>query len=378
MENDGGHDSFAPVSDDQFEPVFNGYVGDLDPEEDEEEDEIDVLDGETSDSDDDVDDAAVNHAHLCRLLVEGGTAALRALFNSAFPPNVLSERLAQPDTLKLLRRMRQQNALSAKQWETLYPSNKRGGTSRKYDIQLLMVLLQNVCHMSAPYPHGWEERPLEDDTSISAEIARVTQYRKQLSVSAAVPLQEYEILREEMQATLLRLVSGGGVARPRLVHMTRDEMVPEDVRAKWVRKLKVRCTPSPRCLLFCVLCEVQAWRLSDARLVHFFSRRYEQSGKHTGTCQSLQAWDAAAGETTASSARRTGSLRGARTRPLLVATPGLGASEPGPTSAPPGDPGAAAELEEQHTTTTQSESRLPTRGRTTDGDASTRHQHAGK
>ena len=99
--------------------------------------------------DDDVEKA--RYAYLCRLLLEGGGQALRQVFNTIHPAISLADRLSKPDALKVLRRLRLQNIITGKQWETLYPKHRRNISSTNYAAPLLVLLLQNICHMSPPY-----------------------------------------------------------------------------------------------------------------------------------------------------------------------------------------------------------------------------------
>jgi len=63
--------------------------------------------------------------------------------------------------------------LTDRQWKLLYPIKKKHTTSQKYDSRTLVVLLETVCHLCPPYPHGWAREPLPQDGSLSADIVRL-------------------------------------------------------------------------------------------------------------------------------------------------------------------------------------------------------------
>ena len=118
-----------------------------------------------------------NYARLCRLLVDGGTKALRYTFDNFHSPanlfNVLKAGSAEHSTLQSLRKKR---IINANQWGKLYLSPPSSVTSEGFDITLLMVLLRNICGLSAPAT-GWDSLPPTSDTSVEANIARVKSYR---------------------------------------------------------------------------------------------------------------------------------------------------------------------------------------------------------
>ena len=66
-----------------------------------------------------------------------------------------------------------QNVLTDKQWKLLYPLKKKHTTSQKYDSRTLVTLLETICHLCPPYPHGWSKEPLPKDGSLSADVLRL-------------------------------------------------------------------------------------------------------------------------------------------------------------------------------------------------------------
>ena len=118
-----------------------------------------------------------NYARLCRLLVDGGTKALRYTFDKFHSPanllNVLKAGSAEHSTLQSIRKRK---IINATQWGKLYPSPPSSVTSEDFDITLLMVLLRNICGLAAP-AKGWDSLPPASDTSVEANIARVKYFR---------------------------------------------------------------------------------------------------------------------------------------------------------------------------------------------------------
>lgn len=134
-------------------------------------------------SEDTEPDEIHNFAVICRLLSEGAPLVMRDIFNHIHPAITLGDSLERPDTLKVLRRLKTHGLLSQHHWELLYPSNKKLARSKDYDVTLLGVLLKYVCHLTPPYPDGWEAWPVDNDTSLSADLARINCYRQLLATN---------------------------------------------------------------------------------------------------------------------------------------------------------------------------------------------------
>ena len=126
-----------------------------------------------------------NYARLCRLLIDGGTKALRYTFDKFHSPvnlfNVLKAGSPEHATLQSIRRKK---IINATLWGKLYPSPPSSVTSEDFDITLLMVLLRNICGLTAPVT-GWDSLPPASDTSFEANIARVKYYRNSVSGHAS-------------------------------------------------------------------------------------------------------------------------------------------------------------------------------------------------
>ena len=120
-------------------------------------------------------------AVVCRLLHEGAPPILREIFNHIHPPITLVESLAKPDVFKVLRRLKVIGIIDQDNWALLYPQSKKLATSKAYDVTLLGILLRHVCHLTPPYPNGWDSAPVDSDTSLSADLTRLTCHRQLLA-----------------------------------------------------------------------------------------------------------------------------------------------------------------------------------------------------
>lgn len=119
----------------------------------------------------------INFFRLTRLLVEGGTKALRYTFDNIHPPAKLHQALES--NRLTLQRLRSKRILSSAQWNMLYPTTHSSGKSGEFDITLLLVLLRQICGLSPPAT-GWNNLPRASDKSVEANIARVTLYTNSL------------------------------------------------------------------------------------------------------------------------------------------------------------------------------------------------------
>ncbi|XP_073259248.1 uncharacterized protein [Porites lutea] len=116
-----------------------------------------------------------NFAHLCRLLVDVGSQALRNKFDSIHPPAGLHGVLTKPPAHPTLQMLRKKRILNPTQWAKLYPPTS-SVSSNDFDVTLLMLLLRNICGLTPPAT-GWDSLPPATDTSAEANIARVKYYR---------------------------------------------------------------------------------------------------------------------------------------------------------------------------------------------------------
>ena len=113
-----------------------------------------------------------NFQRISRLLISGGTALLREIFDLICPPSNLPTTLKNPATEKQLKAAK----LTKPQWDCLCPSPGVYGESADFDVTLLFKLLRTICNLIPPVT-GWDALPVSTDHSLAADLARIKYYR---------------------------------------------------------------------------------------------------------------------------------------------------------------------------------------------------------
>ncbi|XP_031548980.1 uncharacterized protein LOC116286561 [Actinia tenebrosa] len=171
----------------------------------------------------------LNFAHLSKLLIDGGTRALRVVFDSIHSPISLHRTLLSTTVHSTLKGLRAKRILTKQQWERLYPASRSTAvTSVHFDITLLFVLLRNICGLTPP-PTGWDKPPVATDQSREADLARVKYYRNKLYghiTETAVSDSDFEKYWSEISDVLVRL--GGPHYEPEIERLKIIAMDVED------------------------------------------------------------------------------------------------------------------------------------------------------
>lgn len=179
-----------------------------------------------------------NYARLCRLLIDVGTHALRDTFDRIHPPSHLHGILTSE--LPTLQSLRTRKILNATQWGTLYPTISSSVLSASFDITLLMVLLRNICGLSAPTSTGsWDILPHASDSSIEANIARIKYYRNNVyghATQASVDEPTFHGLWLEISNALLALGSAASYASA--ISRLKTECMDPDAEEHYCKLLK--------------------------------------------------------------------------------------------------------------------------------------------
>ncbi|KAL9966363.1 hypothetical protein ACROYT_G024419 [Oculina patagonica] len=146
-----------------------------------------------------------NGAKLSRLLINGGTTVLRAVFDRYHPPaNLLADLKANYLTLNNLLRKR---VLHRPQWDLMFPPSGGAPDSNTFDITLLFLLLTNICGLSRPLSF-WHSKPPPSDTSLEANLARIKFFRNELYghvTTTGVDTPTFSALWLEISAVLVAL-----------------------------------------------------------------------------------------------------------------------------------------------------------------------------
>ena len=148
-----------------------------------------------------------NGSRLARLLIDGGTEALRKVFHSFIPSSDLQTVLT--NNWALLENLKKKGKLSDGQWEQLFPSTGGPPDSKTFDITLLFFLLRVVCHLTEPMTR-WNTMPVETDVSHEANIVRIKCFRNDLchSFSTDIPEAEFEDKWNKISQALVALGLG--------------------------------------------------------------------------------------------------------------------------------------------------------------------------
>ena len=157
-------------------------------------------------------DEKANFQRLTRLLMRGGLALLREVFDAIHPPANLSVVLGNPAVKKQLQTLRRNRVLSQPEWDCLYNpiGPGRHGKSLDYDISLLCKLLRSICNLTAPVT-GWDNLPIISDHSREADLVRIKYYRNEIyghSPNMEITYTDFQRLWTEISGALLRIAGG--------------------------------------------------------------------------------------------------------------------------------------------------------------------------
>ena len=155
-------------------------------------------------------DEKANFQRLTRLLMCGGLALLREVFDAIHPPANLPAVLGNPAVKKQLQTLRSR-VLTYPEWECLYnPSSGAYGMSTDFDISLLCKLLREICNLSSPIT-GWDTLPYSTNHSLEADLVRIRIYRNEIyghNYSMGITDADFKKLWEKISESLLRIAGG--------------------------------------------------------------------------------------------------------------------------------------------------------------------------
>ena len=151
-------------------------------------------------------DETVYGMKLMRLVLDGGTEALRKVFQRIHSGNLQVVLLSTCNHYSLSK-LKRQNIINQNQWDKLYPTHPNKPNINDFDITLLSVLLRNICGLSPPST-GWDKRPSISDLSVEADIARIQLFRNEHfghRPQSAVSEADFKALWAEISLPLVRL-----------------------------------------------------------------------------------------------------------------------------------------------------------------------------
>ena len=157
-------------------------------------------------------DEKANFQRLTRLLMRGGLALLKDVFDSIHPPPNLPALLSNPKIEAQLQTLRKNRVLTHPEWNCLYNPSGPGtyGKSTDFDISLLCKLLRAICNLTPPAT-GWDILPNSTDHSLEADLVRIKCYRNKIyghNHSMEITNADFENLWMEISEALLRIASG--------------------------------------------------------------------------------------------------------------------------------------------------------------------------
>ena len=179
-------------------------------------------------------DGKANFQRLARLLISGGTALFREIFDNIHPPSNFPLVLSNPAVQKQLKAAK----LTKPQWDCLYPYPGGYGKSVDFDVTLLFRLLRTICNLSRP-PTGWDVLPASSDVSLTADLARIKYYRNSIfghvNQWMEIPDGKFLILWQEIGDALVRIAGQIGHStktawQTSVDNFLRDPLTPDDDR----------------------------------------------------------------------------------------------------------------------------------------------------
>ena len=156
-------------------------------------------------------DEKANFQRLTRLLMRGGLALLKEVFDSIHSPPNFPAVLSNPVIKTQLQTLRRNRVLTHPEWHCLYNPSGPGtyGKSTDFDISLLCKLLREICSLTPPAT-GWDILPNSTDHSLEADLARIKFYRNKIyghNHSMEITNADFEKLWMEISEALLRIAS---------------------------------------------------------------------------------------------------------------------------------------------------------------------------
>ena len=156
-------------------------------------------------------DEKANFQRLTRLLMRGGLALLKEVFDSIHPPPNLPAVLSNAVIKTQLQTLKRNRVLTHPEWNCLYNPSGPGtyGKSTYFDISLLCKLLREICGLTPPAT-GWDILPNSTDHSLEADLARIKFYRNKIyghNHSMEITNVDFKKLWMEISEALLRIAS---------------------------------------------------------------------------------------------------------------------------------------------------------------------------
>ena len=134
-----------------------------------------------------------NVGKLYRLLVDGGTKAVKIQLEkhfTPFPSKLVNFLKTNPDEIQ---KLVESKVLNSDQLKQLRPDDGSDPDPEKFDISLIILILTNFCELRPPRT-GWYNMPQEKDKSLSAKLVRLRLFRNKLLHRPNTRFEEKEFL----------------------------------------------------------------------------------------------------------------------------------------------------------------------------------------
>ena len=134
-----------------------------------------------------------NVGKLYRLLVDGGTKAVKIQLEKhfkPFPSKLVNFLKTNPDEIQ---KLVESKVLNSDQLKQLHPDDGSDPDPEKFDIGLIILILTNFCKLHPPRA-GWSNMPQEKDRSLSAKLVRLRLFRNKLLHRSNTRFKEKEFL----------------------------------------------------------------------------------------------------------------------------------------------------------------------------------------
>ena len=143
-----------------------------------------------------------NGFKLRRLVIDGGTQALRNVLQKCHPGKSIQAILAaEKHKISSLKG----KLINQTQWDVLYPKSPNVPDINNFDITLLSILLRNICGLATT---GWGKMPNANDLSDKANIVRVRLFRNEVHAhipETGVSMTYFEDYWKKISAVLVSL-----------------------------------------------------------------------------------------------------------------------------------------------------------------------------
>ena len=174
-------------------------------------------------------DEKTNGYKLMRLIVDGGTEALKNAFWKCQGGSANLQVVLLPCKGNLAKLRSHPKIINDDQWNELYPPSGNPPDINNFDITLLSILLRNICSLSPPVPGGWDNMPSGSNVSLEADVVRIKLFRNKRSAhlpNTSVTAADFKKSWAEISSALVRL----GIKQSEIDRLEHEQCGEEEVK----------------------------------------------------------------------------------------------------------------------------------------------------